>query len=163
MQEPVPAGYSEGAGAAPPFCEYVADINVLNYVFPETHARLRAAIHYKASAHMESGRLNELPVIGLVGVGMYGTSIAPLNVSLTTDGCDAPVLDIYGSHDVSAVNTAVARKTAYEGSGIDRVITRVALTCDPLLSTDQCHRLEGLKGSSNSPLELEVSGWIAGL
>ncbi len=155
----------------------MADINALNYVFPETYARIRAAIHdlennntgitkivligfsmgsRMASAHMESGRLNELPVIGLVGVGMYGTSIAPLNVSLTIDGCDAPVLDIYGSDDTSAVNTAVARKTAYEGSGIGTVITQIG-------TVDQCHRLEGLKGSSNSPLELEVSGWIAGL
>lgn len=184
IQEAVPAGYAEGTGTTPPFSDYVDDVNTTHYVFPETYARIRSAINYLetnntgidkivligfsmgsrlASSHMESGRIDELPVIGLIGVGMYGTSIAPLNVCLTIDGSDVPVLDIYGNNDTDAANTAVARKIVYEGSGIGTTITQLVLTCDPALSTNDCHKLVNLKGTNTSPLEMAVSNWIAGL
>lgn len=113
------------------FQSYVDDVNGDNFVFPEAYARMRAAINYfqslgvqqivvagfsmgsrLATAHVARGQKNELQILGLIGIGMYGTSIEPLNISSTLDEVSVPVYDLYGDVDTNAVNTAVARATA---------------------------------------------------
>jgi len=182
IQEPVPAGYVEGSGAKPPFQEYIDDVNTSNTVFAELYARVRSALNYlqkrgvqravligfsmgsrMATAHLANGRINEIPIVGLIGVGMYANNINPLNVGLTIKRVNVPVLDIYGDNDTNAATTALFRKTSYEGSGIRPDIIQHALTCSPSLTTNDCHKLVGLKGKSNTPLETIVANWIATL
>jgi len=182
VQEPVPVGFAEGSGSKPPFQNYIDDINGSNLVFPELYARVRSALNYlqqrgvqqvvligfsmgsrMATAHLANGVIDEIPIIGLVGVGMYANNIAPLNIALTIGQVNVPVLDIYGSLDTNAVTTALSRKTAYEGSGIGPAMTQLILTCSPGLTTNDCHKLVGLKGTSTSPLEEAVANWIAAL
>ena len=162
------------------FQNYIDDVNNANESFPETYARVREAINElesrgatdvvligfsmgsrMVSAHMENGQLNELPVIGMVGVGMYATSIDPLNMQFTLDSVTVPVLDIYGHVDTNAVNTAAARVAAYGGAGAD--YTQTVLTCPDGVVGNDCHKLVGLKGSSTSPLETRVANWFSGL
>lgn len=180
IQEPVPSPYTEGTLV--PFQAYVDDINGGNYVFPETYARVRTAINALStegiknivligfsmgsrmvSAHMANGIIDELPIIGVIGVGMYGTSIDPLNITSTISAITAPVLDIYGDKDINAVNTAIAHKSAYEGAGMGAKYTQVALICDSGLTTNECHKLVNLKGTNLSQLEVTVAAWIASL
>ncbi len=157
------------------FSEYVADITGDNYVFPEAYARMRAAINYLqstgvqtvviggfslgsrlATAHVARGQINELPISGLLGVGMYATSIDPLNISTTLDEVSVPVLDVYGDNDTNAVATAAARLSAYEsGSGIN--YTQLMLDCDDGIN---CHQLAGLKGDDSQALEVSVNAWM---
>ncbi len=161
------------------FQSYVADADVGNggdnFVFPEAYARARTAVNHlkglgvqkvimvgfslgsrMAGAHVARGQIDELPVLGLIGVGMYANSIDPLNVGLTLDEISVPVLDIYGDLDTTAVNTAAARAAAYGGASMD--YQAVALTCDVGVN---CHQLEGLKGTDASALEMTVNGWMA--
>ena len=152
------------------FQNYIDDVSGPDYSFPETYARVREAINElesrgatdvvlvgfsmgsrMLSAHMENGQLNELPVIGLIGVGMYATSIDPLNMVFTLDSVTVPVLDIYGHVDFNAVNTAADRVSAYGGAGAD--YTQVVLTCPDGVVGNDCHKLGGLKGTPDSPLE----------
>ena len=154
------------------FPSYVADVDD---VFTETYARMRAAINHLqtlgvndivvagfslgsrlATAHVARGQVDELPILGLIGVGMYGTSIDPLNVSETLDEVSVPVIDIYGDDDTSSVDTAAARFAAYNlGTGLD--YTQTELTC---LVDLNCHQLEGLKGDDTMPLEVNINAWM---
>lgn len=157
------------------FPSYVNDIGTDNYVFPEAYARIRTAINYLqtlgvedvvvagfslgsrlATAHAARGQIDELPILGLIGVGMYGNSIDPLNVSETLDEVSIPVVDIYGDADTDAASTAAARLAAYNsGAGLD--YTQTELVCIVGLN---CHQLEGLKGDDTMPLEVTVNAWM---
>jgi len=186
IQEPVPAPYIEGDSInKPPYSGYITDANSL---FSETYARVRTAINEleakamtrviiigfsmgsrMAAAHVAKGTtVNELPIIGLIGIGMYAgpTDPDPLNTSLTLDEVSIPVLDIYGDLDTGAASTAADRRSAYENSGIGSIYTQISLPCDPILTANDpndCHKLVNLKGSSSSPLELTVANWIRNL
>jgi len=157
------------------FASYVNDLGGDNYVFPEAYARMRAAIDELASrgvqqvvvvgfslgsrlatAHVARGQLDELPIIGLIGVGMYGNSIDPLNISNTLDEVSVPVLDVYGDLDSTAASTAAARASAY-GSGSGTDYTQTMLSCSVGVN---CHQLEGLKGDDSQPLEIQVNAWM---
>ena len=157
------------------FSSYENDIGTDNYVFPEAYARMRTAINYLqslgveevvvagfslgsrlATAHVARGQVDELPILALLGIGMYGTSIDPLNVAETLDEVSVPVLDLYGDADTFAVNTATARLAAYNsGAGVD--YTQTELVCIAGLN---CHQLEGLKGDDSMLLELNVNAWM---
>lgn len=157
------------------FNSYVNDVNSDNYVFPEAYARIRTAINHLqslgveqvvvagfslgsrlATAHVARGQTDELPVIGLIGVGMYGTSIDPLNVSATLDEVSVPVLDVYGDTDTNALNTALARQNAYN-AGNGTSYTQSVLTC---ISGLNCHQLEGIKGDDSKLFEIELNAWM---
>jgi len=157
------------------FNSYIDDVNANNYVFPEAYARMRTAINHLesqgveqvvvagfslgsrlATAHVARGQIDELPIIGLVGVGMYGTSIEPLNISTTIDEVSVPVLDVYGDTDTNAVNTAVARQNAYN-AGTGTNYTQSSLVC---LSGLNCHQLEGIKGDDSKLFEIELIAWM---
>lgn len=157
------------------FSSYVNDVNTDNYVFPEAYARMRTAINHLqslgveevvvagfslgsrlATAHVARGQINELPILGLLGVGMYGNSIDPLNVTTTLDEVSVPVIDVYGDSDTNAVDTAVARINAYS-SGVGLDYTQSVLPC---ISGLNCHQLEGLKGDDNKALEINVNAWM---
>jgi len=176
IQEPVPAGYEEGSGEKPPFQEYIDDIDAGNNVFPELYARVRSALNYlqrrgvrrvvligfsmgsrMAVAHLANGRINEIPIVGLIGVGMYANSIVPLNVGLMIRHVDVPVLDIYGDADTHAATTALFRKESYEKSGAGPNIAQHVLVCGLSLTTNACHKLVGLKGTSDARLETIVA------
>ena len=189
IQEAVPAGYVEGEGGtkAPPYSAYINDVNNANSVFLETYARVRTAINELESRGMKQvvvigfsigsriaaahvaigigrGQIDELPIIGLVGIGMYAgaSDPDPLRTTLTLDEVSIPVLDLYGDNDTGSASTAIARKAAYDsGSGTN--YTQISLSCDVGLSTNECHKLVNLKGTSTSPLEVAVSNWIANL
>ncbi len=159
------------------FSSYVTDSDVGgdDYVFPETYARMRTAINHLqtlgveevvvagfslgsrlATAHVARGQMDELPILGLIGVGMYGTSIDPLNISATIDEVSVPVLDLYGDADTNAANTAAARLAAYNtGAGLD--YTQTEFICIGGLN---CHQLEGLKGDDSMMLEVNVNAWM---
>jgi hypothetical protein len=162
------------------FQSYINDVAGNNYVFPELYARIRESINHLqtldiqevvivgfslgsrfGSAHIARGQLMELPIIGLVGVGMYATSnIDPLDISLTIDEVTIPVLDLYGDEDFNAANTQALRQAAYLSSGMGTVYTQVVLDCGANLTTAECHQLSGLKGSDNQPLEYVVNTWM---
>lgn len=157
------------------FSSYENDVLTDNYVFPEAYARMRTAINYLqslgieevvvagfslgsrlATVHVARGQINELSVVGLLAVGMYGNSIDPLNVSETLDEVSVPVIDIYGDGDTLAADTATARLDAYNsGSGLD--YTQIELICITGLN---CHQLEGLKGDDSKPFEITVNAWM---
>lgn len=186
IQEPVPSGYTEGDSVTiPPYSEYVDDVNMNgNAVFLEAYARIRTAINTLSSrgmtqivligfslgsrmvtAHIGNGQVDELPIIGLVGIGMYaaGTDPDPLNTIATMASVDVPVLEIYGSNDTPASTTTADRKTAHQtGSGVGLSYTQAELNCGTT-TNPACHRLDGLKGTSSSPLETTVAAWIADL
>ena len=157
------------------FNSYIDDVNANNYVFPEAYARMRTAINHLesqgveqvvvagfslgsrlATAHVARGQIDELPIIGLVGVGMYGTSIEPLNISTTIDEVSVPVLDVYGDTDTNAVNTAVTRQNAYN-AGTGTNYTQSSLVC---ISGLNCHQLEGIKGDDSKLFEIELIAWM---
>lgn len=161
------------------FSDYVADVQGLNYVFPELYARVRESINHLeglgvqevvlmgfslgsrfAAAHVARGQLTELPILGLMGVGMYATSnVDPLDLSLTLDEVPIPVLDIYGDADTLAEQTKTSRTAAYlAGSGLSYI--QVILPCSANLTTNQCHSLDGLKGSDTMPLEIVTNTWM---
>ena len=157
------------------FTSYVNDVSSENYVFPETYARMRTAINYLQSlgveqvviagfslgsrlstAHTARGQIDEIPIIGLIGVGMYGTNIDPLNISSTLDEVNTPVFDLYGDVDADAVITASARVNAYSsGAGTD--YTQSILTCITGLN---CHQLRGLTGSDSAEFEVHINAWM---
>ena len=178
IQEPFPAG-----GTA--FLDYVNDVVGSNIVFPETFARVRTAINELqargvnkvvllgfsmgsrlASAHVARGQINELPIIGLVGVGMYANSIEPLNMAFTLDEVTVPVLDIYGDADTTAINTAPARRSAYK-SGSGTSYTQFMVECANTIIDCVNHKFfdgnTGMeyKGASNPVLDNEVAKWMA--
>lgn len=151
------------------FTSYVTDVDT---VFVEAYARMRMAINYLqslgveqvvvagfslgsrfATAHVARGQIDELPILGLIGVGMYGNSVDPLNVSETLDELTVPVLDIYGDADSKAVSSAAARLGAYAGLSY----SQTKLFC---LSGLNCHQLEGLKGNDSLPLEITINAWM---
>ncbi len=184
IENPVPADYN-GNGINTDFFDYLGDIGSTgaNYVFPETYARIRASSAYLqslgvnqivlsgfslgsrlAAAHIARGQqAGDLPIVGLLNVGMYGNSIDPYNVVYTLDEITIPVLDIYGDEDVNAVTTAAARVAAYAGASGDYL--QVALDCPAISSTysvNDCHKLRGnnLKGADDRPLENTARNWM---
>lgn len=185
IQEAVPAPYTEGDSTnKPPYSSYINDvISNGNSVFLETYARVRTAINElesrgskriiligfsmgsrMAAAHVAKAQVDELPIDGLVGIGMYAgvSDPDPLKTTLTLVDVAIPVLDIYGDNDTPSASTAAARKSAYEsGSGLS--YTQTVLACTAGSTQKDCHKLSGLKGSSTSPLEVAVANWIAGL
>jgi pimeloyl-ACP methyl ester carboxylesterase len=178
IENPTPAD-ANGNGIATDFSDYVADVQGANTVFPEMHARVQASIDHFESLGVEQvviagfslgsrfateyvargQQAGDLPVAGLLGVGMYGTSIDPLNISLTLDELSVPVLDIFGDVDFNAVNTAAARRAAYGGNAAD--YTQVVLDCPDNIVGRDCHALRGgLKGADDRPLETTVRNWM---
>ncbi len=180
IQGPVPSGFAEGGGTQPPFQNY---INESATIFPEAYARIRTAINTlqarnvqkivvigfsmgsrMASAHVARGQIDELPIIGFVGIGMYTSGGDPLATDQTLDEIGlltTPVLDIYGDNDTNAATTAAIRQSAYVTAGGNNY-SQLALPCGAVTGND-CHKLVGLKGNSNAPLEMAVANWIAGL
>ena len=164
------------------FATYVADAQSMSpYAFPEAYARVKTAInHLGGLTGMQQivvigfsmgsrfgtaavARISSpsLPIIGLVGVGMYNTSnVDPLDHDFTLDEVTVPVLDIYGDADTNAVTDKAGRVNAYvAGSGTS--YTQVVLDCNAGLNTNECHKLVGLKGNDAMPLEVAVNGWMA--
>lgn len=163
------------------FADYVADVNSATpYAFPEAYARVRTAINHLQSlgvekvvvlgfsmgsrfmaAHVANGQVDELPIVGFIGIGMYANSVGVLNHLNTLANISVPVLDLYGDGDTNATNTATARQNAYNGDGAD--YTAVMLDCAAGLTTNECHQLNGLKsanGESCQALEDTVISWI---
>lgn len=183
IENPVPFDYNGNLNPTD-FSDYVADITTgTDYVFPETYARIRSASAYLQSlgveqivlsgfslgsrlvtAHVARGQqAGDLPIVGLLNVGMYGTSIDPLNVVLTLDEVTVPVLDIYGDKDTNAVTTAADRVAAYGGVPSDYV--QVVFECPEITSdysVNDCHKLRGnnLKDAYDRPLETTARLWI---
>jgi pimeloyl-ACP methyl ester carboxylesterase len=177
IENPVPLD-ANGNGVATDFSDYVADLSGANTVFPEMHERVQASLDYFAGLGIDQvilagfslgsrfateyvargQRAGDLPIAGLMGVGMYGTSVDPYNISLTIDEVNVPVLDIFGHVDFNAVNTAAARLAAYGGNPAD--YTQVQLTCPAGVVGNDCHKLSGLKGADDQPLETTVRGWM---
>lgn len=172
IDEPVPAA---GTG----FSKYVDDVNGANTVFPELYARVRTAVNElatrgidevvllgfslggrMASAHVARGQVDELPIIGMIGIGMYGNSIDPLNAALTLDEISVPVLDIFGDNDTSAVSTAAARLSAYN-SGNGTNYTQTMIECIDPLTNCVPHNFFGYRGAGNPVLETEVNNWLS--
>jgi len=163
------------------FADYKTDAtSATPYAFPETYARVKAAINHlqglgvtKAvvvgfsmgsrlgTAAVARISLPSIPIIGLVGIGMYNNSnIDPLDHDFTLDEVTVPVLDIYGDTDTSAVDGSAGRVNSYNaGSGTS--YTQVVLDCDVALTTTQCHQLVNLKGTDSDPLETTVNSWMA--
>jgi len=180
IENPIPTDYNSN-GVATDFSDYVEDINSgANYVFPEAYMRMNASIDLLesqgveqiiiagfslgsrlATAYAARGQISgNAPVVGLIGVGMYGTSLDPLNPVLTLDELSMPVLDIFGDYDFNAVNTATARKNAYGGMSSD--YTQIELDCPDGLTVSDCHKLRGgLKGSETASFELAINSWIS--
>ncbi|MDH5228819.1 MAG: alpha/beta hydrolase family protein [Gammaproteobacteria bacterium] len=191
IQAPVPSSFVEGDSAnQPPFDEYENDVNGNNLVFPETYARIRTAINRLAQhnvnkivligfsmgsrmvvAHVALGQVDELEIIGLIGVGMRGDGAGVLGSTSVMDEVGAlaiPVLDLYGDKDFNAVNTYNDRYQAYiAGGGDSNDYTQSILNCPELSANytqNDCHKLRGgLKGTASAPLETDVSNWISGL
>ncbi len=184
IENPVPAD-SNGNGSNTDFSDYAADVSAggANYVFPETYARVRAASSYMQSLGVDQIVLSgfslgsrlaaavvargqhagDVPIVGLLNVGMYGNSIDPLNVVDTLDEITIPVLDIYGDGDTNAVTTAAARVAAYGGAPTDYL--QIALDCPAIsltYSVNDCHKLRGnnLKGADDRPLETTARNWM---
>ncbi len=161
------------------FNDYVSDVNGVNFAFPESYARIRTAINHLqslsidkvvlvgfsmgsrfTSAHFANGqRPGNLTLSGYIGIGMYATSIGPLNHTNNMPAITVPVLDIYGDDDTNAVNTASARSTAYAGTSY----TTSVLDCDSDLMTNDCHKLLRLKSTNGEickELEFSAINWI---
>ena len=113
-----------------------------------------------ATAHVARGQqAGDLPIIGLIVLGMRANSIDPLNPGTTLDEVFVPVLDIFGDGDTPAALTALARVNAYGGAPAD--YTQIVLDCDAALSVQECHQFNnGLKGADDRPLETAVRNWI---
>ena len=62
-------------------------------------------------------------------------------------------------HDLR--RTAATRMAVYGGAALD--YSQVVLTCPAGVIDNDCHKLNGLKGTSTSPLETEVFDWIQNL
>ncbi len=180
IENPIPVD-ANGNGIPTDFYDYVADISSggANYVFPEAYARLNASINLLqaqgveqvviagfslgsrlASAFVAKGQVaGNAPVVGLIGIGMYGTSFGSLNPVISLGDITVPVLDLFGDSDRNVVNTAAARKAAYGGLASD--YTQVILDCPASLSVKDCHKLRGgLKGTDDKPFEVAVNNWI---
>ena len=69
-----------------------------------------------------------------------------------------PVLDVFGNMDSNAVNTAADRRGAFGGNAGE--YTQVQLTCPAGVEGHDCHKLSGLKGTDDQPLETTVRNWI---
>jgi len=184
IENPVPLDTTQPGGGGPngvatDFEDYVADVNGPNTVFPETFARVRESMALLAeqainrivvagfslgsrlaTAHVARGQqAGDLPIIGLIGLGMRANSIDPLNAATTLDEVFVPVLDIFGDGDIPAVVTALDRLNAYGGQSTD--YTQVILDCDDSLTVQECHQFNnGLKGADDRPLETAVRNWI---
>lgn len=162
------------------FNNYINDIaSGTNFVFPETYARIITAVDHLASlgiekvfivgfsmgsrlaaAHVARGRSSALPVIGLVGIGMYATAgVDPLDMRFTLDEIQVPLLDIHGDQDSNAVATAALRRSVYY-SGYGPAFSHITLPCARELTVNDCHKLVGLKGNPSAPLEATVYAWM---
>lgn len=179
IENPIPLD-ANGSGVATDFSDYVADVTSgRNTVFPEMHGRVQASLDHFSSLGVDQVVIagfslgsrfatefvargqqpGGMTVAGLLGVGMYGTSIDPYNIAFTIDELNVPVLDIFGHVDMNAVNTADARRLAYGGNAAD--YTQVVLTCPEDIVGNNCHKLSGgLKGTDDSPLETTVRNWM---
>lgn len=180
IENPIPADYN-GNGSATDFADYVADISSggANYVFPEAYERLNASISLLqsqgveqiviagfslgsrlASAFVANGQVaGNAPVVGLIGVGMYGNSLGLLNPLYQLGDITVPILDLFGDNDTNAVNTAAAKKAAYGGAASD--YTQVVLDCADTVIGNDCHKLKGgLRGAEDRPFEIAVNSWI---
>ena len=174
IDEPVPATGTN-------FIDYVNDVNGDNVVFPELYARVRTSINVlenrgitevvllgfslggrMASAHVARGQIDELPIAGMIGIGMYASSIGidPLNTALTLDEVSVPVLDIFGDNDAIAVSTAALRLSAYN-SGTGTNYTQTMVECIDSLIDCVPHHFDGYRGIGNPVLETEVNNWLA--
>ncbi|HEC19107.1 MAG TPA: DUF3530 family protein [Gammaproteobacteria bacterium] len=163
------------------FADYLADAQSASpYAFPEAYARVQAAINHlqglgvsqvvlagfsmgsrfatAAAARIASP---SLPIIGLIGVGMYNTSgVDPLDHDSTLKETGMPVLDIFGDDDTDAESGRLGRVSSYSISG-GSSYTQVMMDCAAGLSTNDCHKLVGYKGGNDQPLETVVNDWMA--
>lgn len=160
-------------------CSFASYTTEVSTIMPEVYARARTAIDYLqelgveqivmlgfslgsrfATAHVARGQQDELPIVALVGIGMYATSdVDPLDHDYTLDEVDVPVLDIFGDEDYNALDTMQSRRSAYE-SGEGQDYTQLIFDCASNLSTNDCHKLVGHKGSDDGDLEVAVYDWL---
>jgi pimeloyl-ACP methyl ester carboxylesterase len=178
---PIPAD-SNGNAVATDFEDYVADLSGANYVFPEVYARVRAAeaelqghgiertvlIGFSlgsrlGAAFMARGAPGVLLVLGYAGVGLYANSIDPLNGAATLDEIAVPVLDIYGSLDLTAGAGAAARSAAYAtGPGLS--FTQVAVPQVGPLPENDAHQFDDVAQPeakvNQAQLKAEVANWL---
>ncbi len=163
----------------PDFAEYEADVAGPGTVFPESYARIRAALDHLeglgvgraflvgfsmgsriGAAHVARGQADEIPLLGFAGIGMRANSVDPLNTASVLDEIAIPVLDLYGDGDLPAAATAALRAAAYGGP--PGAYTQVVLDCADGLTVQACHKLVGLKGAgSGRELERAVAAWMA--
>ena len=162
------------------FGDYLADSASSDpYAFPEAYARVNSAINHlqnigiqevviagfsmgsRFAAATVARIINpSLPIIGLVGVGMYNTSaVDPLDHDFILDEVTVPVLDIYGNTDSNATLDEAGRVNAYN-KGVGTSYTQIVLNCSAVSSTN-CHQLDNLKGDDSKPLEQAVNAWMA--
>ena len=111
-----------------------------------------------ASAHVARGQIDELPITGMIGIGMYANSIDPLNTALTLDEVSVPVLDIFGDNDANAVSTAALRMSVYGGTETN--YTQTMVECINLSINCVPHNFDGYRGTGNPVLEAEVNNWL---
>lgn len=129
IQGPVPRASDE-------FADYLEDLQGRNYVFPEAHARVRAAIRHLQqlgvrsvvllghsmgarihSAFLARGEDTEPGIRGLVALSNGVNGIPPLNSAASLGKIRLPVLDISGEGDPDVARSAEQRKAAYERGG----------------------------------------------
>ncbi|MCC7484024.1 MAG: DUF3530 family protein [Burkholderiales bacterium] len=185
---PVPAD-TDGHPGATDFQDYVNDASGPNYAFPELYARVRAAEDHLDSLGVErvvligfslgsrmgaaymarAASASMLPVIAFAGVGMGTGSIDPLDAAATLDEVAVPVLDLYGSLDLSegVVAGAAARAAAYgsfpsPGPSYTRIV--VPQSGAPL--DNDAHQFDNLHGTPESEVNqtrmlLDVGNWVS--
>ncbi len=181
---PVPAD-ADSNGVQTDFGDYEADVTGANYAFPELYARVRSAeaelqahgvdravlIGFSlgsrmGAAYMARGAPGVLPVLGYVGVGMYANSLDPLNTVTTLDEITAPVLDIFGSLDVTAVTGAPAKAAAYS-SGPGLSFTQIAVPQAGPLPDNDAHQFDNVAQPeaqvNQTQMRAEVALWVQGI
>lgn len=178
---PVPAD-SNGNAVPTDFEDYVADVQGVNYAFPELYARVHAAeaelqshginravlIGFSlgsrmGSAFMARGGAGVLPILGYAGVGLYANSIDPLDGGRTLDEIAVPVLDLYGSLDLPAVGGAAEKFAAY-ASGPGSSFTQIVVPQVGPLPENDAHQFDDIAQPeakvNQAQMRAEVALWI---
>ena len=181
---PIPAD-SNSNGVLTDFEDYVADVTGPNIVFPELYARVRAAeselqghgvdravlIGFSlgsrmGAAFMARGAPGALPLLGYAGIGLYANSIDPLNGAATLDEIAVPVLDLYGSLDLTAVAGAGARAAAY-ASGPGPLFTQISIPQIGPLPENDAHQFDDIAQPetqvNQTEMKIQVAAWIQGV
>ncbi len=178
---PVPAD-SNGNLVTTDFADYVADVQGVNYAFPELYARVHAAeaelqshgvdravlIGFSlgsrmGAAFMARGGPGVLPILGYAGVGLYANSIDPLDGGKTLDEIAVPVLDIYGSLDAPAVSGAAEKLAAY-ASGLGSSFTQIVVPQVGPLPENDAHQFDNVAQPeakvNQAQMKTDVALWM---